>query len=417
MPGAPLFTRSDAAALDANDPLRNHKAQFVLPEGEIYLDGNSLGALPVGVTEALARTVQHDWGTRLIRSWNEAGWFPAPARVGALVAPLIGAQPHEVVACDSLSINLFKCMAAAVQMRPGRRTIIGEIGNFPSDAYINQGVAHMLDAKVIDVEREDIEAAIAEAGDDLAVVELNHAHYKTGELFDIERMTAITHAAGGLIVWDLSHSAGAMPIQLSEHNVDFAAGCGYKYLNGGPGAPAFVYVAERHHSVVDQPLTGWFGHKDPFAFSHAYEPAAGMGRMLVGTTQMLSMVALESALQLWADVDLNALRVKSMAMGDLFIRLINERLHTYGFTVVSPRDAAQRGSHVSMTHENGYAIMQALIARGIIGDFRAPDILRFGFTPLYVGFTDLWDCVDALADIMQSGAWDTPAFTTRKTVT
>jgi kynureninase len=411
------FTRTDAEALDATDPLRHHRSQFVLPPNEIYLDGNSLGALPVGVAEAIAQTVQQEWGTRLIRSWNEAGWFPAPARVGALIAALVGARPHEVVACDSLSINLFKCMAAALQLQPGRRTIIGEIGNFPSDAYINQGVAHMLDAKVIDVERGDLEAAIADAGDDLAVVELNHAHYKSGELFDIQRLTALTHQAGGLIVWDLSHSAGAMPLHLSDHNVDFAAGCGYKYLNGGPGAPAFVYAAERHHATMSQPLTGWFGHKDPFAFTHDYEPAIGMGQMLVGTTQMLSMVGLEASLQMWADVDMTALRAKSMAMGDVFVRLVDERLHAYGFGIASPRDATLRGSHVSLNHEHGYAIMQALIARGIIGDFRAPDILRFGFTPLYVGFAELWDCVEAMADIMATGSWDTPAFTNRKTVT
>lgn len=413
------FSREHALALDAADPLRSMRDRFDLPPDGIYLDGNSLGPLPRGVAEAVATTVRHAWGTRLIRSWNEADWFASSSRVGALVAPLIGASPHEVVVCDSLSVNLFKCMAAAlrIQAPAGRRTIVSEVGNFPSDAYINQGIARTFGATVVDVDPADVASAIAGVGKDLAVVQLTHAHYKTGEVYDMAAITELTHRHGGLAVWDLAHSAGAMPVELNYCNADFAAGCTYKYLNGGPGAPGFVFTAERHHDGLSQPMSGWCGHANPFAFDHAFTPAAGMGPMLVGTPPILAMVALEEALRLWDDVDMQQLRAKSMAMGDLFIRLADDRLHTYGFGIASPRDATQRGSQVSLTHPEGFSIMQALIARNIIGDFRAPEILRFGFTPLYLGYADVWDAIDALVDVMKTGEWDHPEFRVRHTVT
>jgi kynureninase len=410
-------SRSDAAALDAVDPLARHRQQFVLPENEIYLDGNSLGVLPKGVKEAVIHSIDHEWGTRLIRSWNEADWFDSPARVGALIAPIIGAHTDEVVACDALSLNVFKCLTAALRLRPGRRTIVSEVGNFPSDSYIVHGVAELFGAKVVDVEAADIPAAIVAAGSDLAAVELTHVNYKTGAVYDMRALTALTHEHGGVTVWDLAHSAGALDVHLNDANADFAAGCGYKYLNGGPGAPGFAFVARRHHPQLSQPITGWFAHKAPFDFTHNFEPIEGIRRMLIGTTPMLSMIALEASMKMWADVDMAALRRKSMAMGDYFIQLVDERLSSYNFGIASPRTAAQRGSQVSLTHEHGYAIMQALIARGVIGDFRAPDILRFGFTPLYVGFVELWDAVDALVNIMETNAWNTPEFTTRKAVT
>jgi kynureninase len=404
-------------ALDADDPLAHHRNQFELPSGEIYLDGNSLGVLPKVVKEAVMRTIDHEWGTRLVRSWNEADWFDSPARVGALIAPIIGAHTDEVVACDALSINVFKCLAAALRLRPDRHTIVSEVGNFPSDSYIVHGLAELFGAQVVDVQPEGVPDAIIAAGADLAAVELTHCHYKSGALYDIAAITALAHQQGGLTVWDLAHTAGAIDVNLNGCDADFAAGCGYKYLNGGPGAPGFAFVARRHHPQLSQPISGWFAHKAPFDFTHDFEPVDGIRRMLVGTTPMLSMVALEASMKTWAEVDMAAVRRKSMAMGDYFIQLVTERLCTYDFGIASPLDSAKRGSHVSLTHQNGYAIMQALIARGVIGDFRAPDILRFGLTPLYVGFADLWDAVETLVNIMDTGAWNTPQFAARKAIT
>jgi kynureninase len=411
------LTKQDCIALDTSDPLAAFRSRFELPQGIIYLDGNSLGALPKRVRSAVAHAVDHDWGQKLVTSWNGAGWFASGSRVGALIAPLIGAAPHQVVAGDSTSINIFKAITTALRLRPGRNVIVSERGNFPTDSYIVHGAARAMQAEVIDVDPADVPAAIVAAGDRLAAVELTHVHYKTGAVYDMAAITDLAHQHGGLVIWDLAHSAGALPVHLDDCHVDFAVGCGYKYLNGGPGAPAFIYVAKQHHDDLDPVLTGWFAHRDPFAFEHGFAPINGVERMLVGTPNVLSMVALEAALLDWADVDMQALRAKSSAMGDLFIRLADERLHPYGFGIASPRDAHTRGSQVSLTHEHGYPIMQALIARGVIGDFRAPEILRFGFTPLYVGYTDLWDAIEILRDIMATGAWDQPEFTQRKAVT
>jgi kynureninase len=411
------LTRELLQQRDRDDPLAARREAFVLPEGVVYLDGNSLGALVASVPARLERAVRDEWGRGLIRSWNDAGWYPAPQRIGAAIARLVGAGADEVVACDSTSVNLFKVLVAALRLRPGRRVIVGELGNFPTDMYIASGVARLMGAQLRCVEAEAVEEAIAEAGDDLAVVTLTHVNYKTGRLHDMARITAAAQRAGGLACWDLAHSAGTLPVQLDACGADFAVGCGYKYLNGGPGAPAFVYVARRHLAALDQPIAGWHGHARPFDFTHDYEPHAGIDRMLAGTAPQLAMIALEEALAVFDGVDLQQLRRKGSDLGDTFIALVDQQLAGHGFGLASPREAARRGSQVSLTHPDGYAIMQALIARGVIGDFRAPDILRFGFAGLYVRHVDVWDAVAALREVMDTRAWDRPEFTARKAVT
>jgi kynureninase len=411
------LTRQTCTARDANDPLAARRAAFTLPEGVIYLDGNSLGALVTSVPARMRVAIEDEWGRGLIRSWNDAGWYPAPLRVGAKIAALIGAQPDEVVACDSTSVNLYKVLVAALRMRPGRRVILGELGNFPTDMYVAQGVAQLMGAELQCVAHDEVERTVGTLGDALAVVTLTEVNYKTGRLHDMRAITAAAHRVGALVAWDLAHSAGTLPVQLNDCKVDFAVGCGYKYLNGGPGAPAYVFVAQRHLPHVQQPIAGWHGHAQPFAFTQGYEAHAGIDRMLAGTASQLAMIALEEALGAFDGVDMQALRRKGSELGDLFIALIEQELPGHGFGIASPRDASQRGSQVSLTHENGYAIMQALIARGVIGDFRAPDILRFGFAGLYVRYVDVWDAVAQLADVMRTRAWDRPEFVQRKAVT
>jgi kynureninase len=411
------LTRDALAQRDLDDPLAARRAAFTLNAGEIYLDGNSLGALVTSVGPRLQRAVTEEWGRGQIRSWNDADWYPAPLRVGRTIAGLVGARPDEVVVCDSTSVNLFKVLVAALRLRPGRRVILGELGNFPTDMYIAEGVAELTGAELRCVAAEEVEAAIAELGDRLAVVTLTEVNYKTGRLHDMRAITAAAHRAGALTAWDLAHSAGTLPVRLNDCEADFAVGCGYKYLNGGPGAPAFVFAAQRHHAGLRPPLTGWHGHARPFEFEQGWEPHAGIDRMLVGTAPQLGLIALEEAITVFDGVDLQHLRRKGSELGDLFIRLVDERLAGHGFGLASPREAARRGSQVSLTHAHGYAIMQALIARGVIGDFRAPDILRFGFAALYVRYVDVWDAVAALRDVMHERAWDHPAFAARKAVT
>jgi kynureninase len=411
------LTRDHLLQRDQNDPLASRRALFSLPDQVIYLDGNSLGALVASVPARMDQAVRQEWGQGLIRSWNDAGWYPAPQRVGAAIARLIGAQAHEVVSCDSTSVNLFKVLVAALRMRPGRTSILGEEGNFPTDMYVAEGVAGMMGAALQCAAPDDIEAAIEEAGHRLAVVTLTQVNYKTGRLYDMARITAAAHRVGALVAWDLAHSAGTLPLQLNACDADFAVGCGYKYLNGGPGAPAFVYVAERHLPHVQQPIAGWHGHQQPFAFTPGYQAHAGVERMLVGTAPQLAMIALEEALHAFDGVDLQLLRHKGSELGDMFIALVDQELAAWGFGLASPRAAQERGSQVALTHPKGYAIMQALIERGVIGDFRAPDILRFGFAGLYVRYVDAWDAVAALKVVMTTGAWDQPRFTTVKAVT
>ncbi|WP_035884017.1 kynureninase [Cupriavidus metallidurans] len=409
-----MMIREDCAALDAADKLAGCRARFALPGGTIYLDGNSLGAMPANVPARMKVAIEQEWAEGLIRSWNDADWYPAPQRTGDRIARLIGAGQGEVIVADSTSVNLFKVLVAATRMRPGRGVILAERTNFPTDVYIAESVAEMTGCELRCVDPEEVMSAIDE---NVAIVSLTHVNYKTGKRYDMEAMTRRAHEAGALVVWDLCHTAGAMPVYLNRCEVDFAVGCGYKYLNGGPGAPAFVFVASRHLEHVRQPLSGWHGHAQPFAFTHEYAPHAGIDRMLTGTAPQLGLISLESALEAFDGVDMEALREKSVSLGDLFIALAEQELAGLGFTLATPRDAEQRGSQVSLRHAEGYAIMQALIARNIIGDFRAPDILRFGFAALYVRHVDIWDTIAALKDIVTSEAWNTEAFRTRKSVT
>jgi kynureninase len=410
------LTRDHFATLDLQDPLADFRQEFELPAEHIYLNGNSLGVLPKAAKARARELVEQEWGQGLIRSWNTADWIHLPRRVGDKIAGLIGADKGEVAVADSTSVNLFKLAAAAVKLRPGRSKIISEPGNFPTDLYILQGLESFLEGQVVlnTVHRDEIIAAI---DDDTALVVLTHVHYKSGALFDMAAITRRAHEVGALILWDLSHSAGAVPVALNAVGADFAIGCGYKYLNGGPGAPGFLFVARRHQAQLQQPLSGWFGHASPFQMRDDYEPAPGIERTLCGTTPVIGASLLEVGVDIMAAADMALIREKSLKLGELFITLVEQRLGEYGFGIASSKDAAERGSQVSLVHEQGFAIMQALIARNIIGDFRAPDILRFGFTPLYVRYVDLWDCIDALVEIMAAGEWDQPAFKNLTAVT
>ena len=411
------ITREDTIKMDGADPIAHLRERFELPEGDIYLDGNSLGALPLGVMERLEVAVKKEWGQGLIRSWNDADWYPAPQRAGAAIARILGADDDEVIVCDSISVNLFKLLVGALRIRRDRKIIVSEIGNFPTDVYINQEVADLMGCELRCVMPEDVEAAINAAGDNLALVQLTHVHYKTGSIYDMQDITKQAQDLGGLVIWDLAHSAGCLPVQLNDCNADFAVGCGYKYLNGGPGAPAFVFVARRHFEAMDQPLRGWHGHAEPFAFTQEYKPHPTIDQMLTGTASQLATLALETALKVFEDVDMNVLRQKNMALGDLFIALVEQELGGMNFELASPKEAEHRGSQVSLTHEEGYAIMQAVIARGIVGDFRAPDILRFGFAAPYVRYIDIWDSIAQLRDVMETREWDQPKFKERRAVT
>ena len=395
------MTRDEAITLDRADPLAGRRDLFELEDGLIYLDGNSLGALPRAVKGRLAEAVEAEWGRGLIRSWNDASWIDLPSRVGATIAGLIGAAPYEVIAADSTSVNLFKLAAGAMAMRPGRKVILSEPGNFPTDLYILQGLAQFLPGVEL---RLAMPGDLHDALDDsVALLLLTHAHYKTGELHDMKALTSRAHEVGALALWDLSHSAGALEVDLNGAGADLAVGCGYKYLNGGPGAPAFAFVARRHQAAFQSPLTGWMGHAQPFAFTDEYAPGQGMLRALCGTPSVLGLTALEAALSAFDGVAMSALRAKSRALGDLFLDLVEARCP--GFGIACPRNSEQRGSQVSLTHANGYPIVQALIARGVVGDFRAPDVLRFGFAPLYVRYVDVWDAVEHLVQVMARGEW------------
>jgi kynureninase len=409
-----MTTRADCETSDAADPLASFRKEFVLPDGVIYLDGNSLGALPRRTSSRVREMVEDEWGKGLIRSWNDAGWYDLPRRLGDELAPLVGAGPGEVVVCDSTSVNLFKVLTAALRLRPGRRVIVSELGSFPTDLYVTEGVGGLFEGcerRLIDP--SDDGALDGVLDDQVAVVLLSHVDYRTGRLQDMAAVTERVHRHGALMIWDLCHSAGALPVGLGDCDVDFAVGCTYKYLNGGPGSPAFVYAAPRHHRSVSQPLTGWFGHADPFAFDREYAPAPGVGRFLVGTPPLLSFAGLQASLEVWAGVDLQALRAKSLALTGLFIGLTDE----LGLELVTPREPRLRGSQVSFRHPHGHAVVQALIDRGVIGDFRAPDIMRFGFAPLYLTFCDVWDAAAALADILGSGSWRDERFAVHGTVT
>lgn len=410
------MTRPDCEALDRADPLARKRDAFVIPEGLVYLDGNSLGMMPRHVPERLAEVAERQWGRDLVSSWNLHGWVDMPRRVGDRLARLIGAPSGSVIAGDTISVNLFKLLGAAAKISPGRRVILSDSGNFPSDLYVAQGFRDLLDdgyvLKVVAPEE------VADAIDETVLVSLlTEVDYRTARRHDMAAVTAVAHAKGALTIWDLAHSAGAIPVDLVGAGADFAVGCSYKYLNGGPGAPAFLYVRPDLQNQVQPPLAGWFGHESPFAFDLTYRPAPGIIRNQCGTQPILALAALDAALDVWDDVDLETLRAKSVALCGTFIDLVEQRCGKFGVSLAGPREMARRGSHVSLHHPEGYAVMQALIASGVVGDFRAPDMMRFGFTPLYTRFTDVWDAVEALTRILDTRRWDQPQFRNRKAVT
>jgi kynureninase len=422
-----MSTREHCVARDAADPLAPLRSRFALErvdeQGVIYLDGNSLGVLPRATADRIRDVVEDEWGAGLIRSWNSAGWITLSQRIGDKIARVIGAGAGEVAVADSTSVNLYKVLNAAIAFAgDGRRRIVSERSNFPTDLYIAGTLARERGCELALVDADEIPSVL---DDRVAILLLTHVNYRTGRMHAMPETTRAAHDAGALMVWDLAHSAGAVPIDLGE--ADFAVGCGYKYLNGGPGAPAFAWANPRHTTRMDregwrQPLSGWLGHAAPFEFTPDYRPAAGIARFVCGTPPVLSMAALECGVDtvLAADAHggIDAIRRKSIALTDLFIDLVESRCAGHGLSLASPREAANRGSQVSFAHvTGGYAIMQALIARGVIGDFRAPEILRFGFTPLYTRFADVWDAVDRLEQVLANGEWKKPEFSVRAAVT
>lgn len=410
-----MTTRQDCLDLDAADPLGEVRSRFSLPDGVIYLDGNSLGALPLAAAGAVQDAVERQWGGDLIASWNKHRWIGLPQKVGSKIARLIGAEADEVVAADSVSVNLFKLAAAAVGAQQGRRVVLTENGDFPTDLYILQGLAGMMpEVELRVVASGGIEAAL---DDEVALVLLSQVHYRSGAVRGMARLNAAIRAVGALSLWDLSHSAGVLDVDLNRDGADLAAGCGYKYLNGGPGAPAWLFVARRRQALLRNPLSGWMGHARPFDFADDYAPAAGIDRWLCGTPPILSLTALDAALDAFDGVDMGAARAKAGALGDLFIERVEMRCAGKGLTLASPRAAAARGGQVSYRHPHGWAVMQNLIARGVIGDFRSPDVIRFGFAPMYVRRVDVWDAVEVLAEILESESWRDARYQTMAAVT
>ena len=403
----------DARQLDSADPLAFAREQFKLPDGIIYLDGNSLGALPAVAAERLRHVTEREWGDDLIASWNAHDWIDAPTRIAAKLAPIVGAKPDELLIADSTSVSLFKLFAAAIRARPGRNTILTQHRNFPTDLYVAQGLAEMLGLSLNAVPADEVANAI---DSDTAVVTLTHVDYRSAAIHDMSAINIAAHDAGALTVWDLSHSAGAIALDLDGTGCDLAVGCGYKYLNGGPGAPAFLFVGERLQDELHSPLQGWMGHAEPFAFDDDYRPATGILKFLTGTPAILALAALEAGLDTFDGISMRDLERKARALSELFVGEVEARSGCE-LSLASPRDPTQRGSHVSFAHPEGYAIMQALIARGVIGDFRAPDLMRFGFAPLYNRFEDTRRAAELLGDILASREWDQPRFRERRKVT
>ena len=407
--------RARAARLDAANPVAHARDRFELPDGLLYLDGNSLGALPRGVPETVADVVRRQWGTDLIASWNTHDWWGAPQRVGDRVGTLVGAAPGQVLVGDSTSVNLFKLYVAAARMRPRRRVVVNDPDVFPTDGYVLEGAARLADLEVVQVRPPELAAFLSERGSEVALVSYSHVDYRTGRLWNLPGLTRLTQDAGARVLWDLCHSAGVVEVGLDEHGVYLAVGCGYKYLNGGPGAPAYAYVATRHLPDLDQPLTGWNGHATPFAMSTAYSPAPGIERLRVGTPPLLSLLALEAALAAYDGLAMSDVRAASMSLTGFFIDCVRELLPDV--EVVSPLDAAERGSQVALGHEQAYAVVQALIARGVVGDFREPNIVRLGFAPLYLSHADAVTAAQALCDVLADGAHLDPRWAQRSTVT
>jgi kynureninase len=403
--------REDCLALDGEDPLAPFLARFQRPEGLLYFDGNSLGMLPDAARKRAIDAVEREWGQGLIESWTAAGWIDLPEKIGAKIARLIGAEADEVIAADSTSINIFKLLAGALRLRPGRRVILTEAGNFPTDIYMAEGLAHLAG----DVEVRLAENVVSAITEDVAVVMLTHVDYRSAALHDMAAVTAVAHAKGALILWDLSHSAGALPVELGE--ADFAVGCGYKFLNGGPGAPAYLHIARRWQKAFSQPLSGWLGHAAPFAFEPHYRPAAGIKRAICGTPSVIAMSLLDASLDLLIEADMQRIRAKAQRQMDLFAELVAARCGEIGLTLISPREHARRGSHLSFSHPHGYELTQALRERRVVPDFRSPDLIRFGFTPLTLSYVDVWDAVDRLSQIWRDGAWRDPRHAVKAAVT
>ncbi|KXI30541.1 kynureninase [Paraglaciecola hydrolytica] len=396
------MTFQDVQALDLNDPLADRKKQFSLPADCIYLDGNSLGALPIRAKNRTREVIEQQWGQDLIKSWNTHHWIDLPAQTGEKIASLIGAAAGQVICCDSISVNLFKLLCSALNMQKGRTVVLSQQDNFPTDLYMVQGLAELLGQQQCELRLQGGDNIVEALTADVAVLLLTQVNFRTGYMHDMQLITQLAHQQGILVIWDLAHSAGALPIELDKCEVDFAVGCGYKYLNGGPGAPAFVYVAERHQAIAKQPLSGWMGHAKPFDFSPQYQPGQGMLRFLCGTPSIVSMSVLDAALEVFDGVDMCVVRDKSCKLAQLYIGLVAQAHLTNKLTLISPLRNEDRGSQVSYTHVHAFAICQALIARNIICDFRAPDVLRVGFTPLYTSYVDIWNAVEHLQDIVHN---------------
>mgnify|MGYP000521851123 CR=1 FL=1 len=397
-------------ALDKADPLANKRLEFELPANTIYLDGNSLGALPKAVKSKVADVLSQQWGKSLIKSWNSHHWIDLPTNVGEKIAPLVGAKPGQVICCDSISVNLFKLLSSALTLNSKRNVVLSTQDNFPTDLYMVQGLSDLLGPDLCQlrlVEEQLLEQSLTES---VAVLLVTQVNFRTGQLLDMKKLTQLAHDKGILVIWDLAHSAGALPVELDKCNVDFAVGCGYKYLNGGPGAPAFLYVAKRHQARVKQPLSGWMGHAKPFAFNSEYQTTTSINQFLCGTPSVISMSALDTALDVWQGVDMLHIRQKSLNLSNVFIALVQMHQCLHELILCSPVDASQRGSQLAFSHVKAFAICQALIEKGVIADFRAPNILRFGFTPLYTSFEDIRKAVSILNNIIENKIYQEPRF-------
>jgi kynureninase len=410
-----VITRDECERLDDADVLAPLRKEFSLNEGEIYLDGNSLGPVSTSVRRRVNEVLDDEWGKGLVRSWGEAGWMAEPTRLGDRIAPLIGAQPGEVLVADTLTILIAKLIGGALELRPDRHVVLTDAANFHSDIYIIEAMCARA-GRPVTMKAIDRDALEDDLNDDVALVELTQVDYRTGESLDMAAITEKVHAAGALMLWDFAHSAGAVPLDVTSANVDFAAGCGYKYLNAGPGAPAFLYVRSSWQGQLRNPLPGWLGHARPFDFELTYEPAEGVQAFVTSSPSIVALAAMDGALDIWDQTSMTEVRAKSLALTDLFIQLIQERLDGV-FDVVTPLEHARRGSQVALRHPEGYGIIRSLIERGVIGDFRAPDICRFGFTPLYVRFVDVYDAVDVIVDVMASESFRDPRFAVRNAVT
>jgi kynureninase len=416
MSSAEMTSREACVARDSADPLRGLRDRFILPEGIIYLDGNSLGPTPRAAAAILNRTIEQEWGQDLIKSWNSAGWFDMPVRLGDRVGALMGAAPGQTIVCDTTSVNLFKAIHAAIGLRPGRDVVIAEDESFPTDLYIVEGALKSADRpmkrRLIGRDGPSIDALLDER---VAVAVLSQVNYRTGALLDIAAVTRRLHDAGALVVWDLCHSIGVVEVGFDLHGIDFAVGCTYKYLNGGPGSPAFISVAKAHQAAAQHPLSGWWGHAAPFAFDRDFRPDAGVKRFLCGTQPVISLRGVDVALDAMQGVEISALRQKSLALTELFMARVSTLLP--GLDIVTPRQPSLRGSQVGISFDNGYPVVQAMIERGVIGDFRAPDLMRFGFAPLYARFEDVWDAAEILADCINAEVWRDPRFSRQLDVT